>query len=247
MTTFQEFRDNVLKAVRSRDFGAERYSNRDAQSPAAKELERTSAYGLFTETFIRSLHRLFREHSRQVGERPKVKTLRSTNVPKLVKLRNAQNSIQALRARIGQLEKNTVGLIAPEVWAPVMEALANAESEVRKRQQFLSAMLHQADRKPPALQKVGWEHVLNSHKYVLTTLEAKAPDEWLYETLNRSLMETLQRLNLSAITRYRIITALFEAFGLQPVRPTTLKLYFQEKAAAQKSRVNATQAPVKKS
>ena len=127
-----------------------------------------------------------------------------------------------------------------------MGALSKAESELRETRQFLSAMLHPAQRKAPA-QKVRWEHALKSHKYDLPTLGAKAPDKWLYETLNRSLMERLQRSKITDITRYRIMTALFQAFGLPPIKPTTFEEYFREKATKQKARTSDTQRPVKKS
>jgi hypothetical protein len=228
MTTYREFRDNFRKAISSRDFGAEPYSEPGAQSPAAKELEKTKTHTLFTENFLRSLYLLLREHSRIVNERPKLGTLRSMNVPKLVKLRNAQNSIKAVKTRIGQVQRNTAGLVAPEAWERVMDALSNAESELREMQQFLSAMLHPAQRRAPS-QKVRWEHVLKSHKYALPTLGVKAPDKWLYEALNRRLTEKLAPSKISDMTRYRIMTALFQAFRLKPVQPNTFRLYFLQK------------------
>ena len=240
MTTYREFRDNFRKAIRLRDFGAEPYSEPGAQSPAAKELEKTKTYTLFTENFLRSLYLLLREHSRNVNEQPKLGTLRSTNVPKLVKLRNAQNSIKAVKARIGEVQRNTAGLVPPEVWDKLIEALSSTESALREEQQFLSATLHPSQRKPPA-QKVRWEHGLRSHKYGLSTLGAKAPDKWLYEALNRRLMEKLSPSKISDMTRYRIMTALFQAYRLKPVQPTTFKDYFQPKR-----KMSDSQPPAKK-
>jgi hypothetical protein len=159
----------------------------------------------------------------------------------LVKLRNAQKSIKAVKARIGQLRRNTAGLVSPEVWDKLIEALSSTESELREEQQFLSATLHPSQRKPPA-QKVRWEHALKSHKYGLPTLGAKAPDNWLYEALNCRLMERLAPSNLTDMTRYRIMTALFQAFGLPPIQPNTFRLHF-----LQKGKMSDIQPPVKKS
>jgi hypothetical protein len=235
MVTFEEFQKAFLGNLRSREFAREPYSQRGAKSPAAKELELKRAYDVFSHPFLMSVYRLLIEHSRLANEQRKIDELAKRNRIKLIKLGNAIETVMAVKKRLRGVQGNTQGLIEPEVWERVQRALSDCESEVRKAQVYWASVLH-PDKRGAYSSKVRWEHVLKLYKYDLPSLKKKAPDQWLYQTLNDELIKALAKSKISAMTRYRIMSALLSAFGLK-AEPGTLKSYCPSKQPAAKSPV----------
>jgi hypothetical protein len=246
MLPFESFRKIFLDNVRSKTFAEESFPEPGAQSPAAKELRKSGADSAFSDNFLRSIHRLLREYFRLVNEQSVVRGIKKKNSAKIIKLGDALRTVQAVRARLKMVEANTRELISWEVWPRVQQALEDCESSVRNIREYWMAEIHPTER-DFIFPKVKWELVLKPYNYELATLKKKAPDQWLYETLNARLEEKLKPFKISDMTRYRIMSALLAPDGVN-VKAITLKQYFSaQKAAANNLLKNPkTPAPLPK-
>jgi hypothetical protein len=236
--SFTKYQKIVLRDLRSPTFAAEPYSQPEgARSAAAKELERKHASRRFTKDFLKQSYNVLREHARLRHEQQLIRNLTEEQRPKLVKLKNALNTIKSMKKRLAEVKRNVGWLIDPAVWGQTEEALADCERQLRSREESLSAMLHPAKRKSYA-SKVHWEPVLKAYDYELPSLKKKAPDQWLYRTLHDVLMKELAEAKITDMTRYRIMSSLLSPCGIK-VQPITFKLFFeavQRKPAVKKVR-----------
>jgi hypothetical protein len=239
--SFEEFKRAVLENLQSPLFAESSSSKPSQLSPATKELKRKEAYPHFTDGLLRASYQLLGEHLRLVVEQQHIRDIRKEYIPKLITLRNTGMTIASVKKRLEQLAEKMRGLVELKFWKRANDALSDWEGEVYEYHRLLSSLLHPALRQPPALSKVRWEALFKDYKYELPSLKKKAPDQWLYDALNEMLEKKLAKLELTKMTRYRIMSALLKPFGLN-VQPITFKLHFESKKTASTSPVKKAQA-----
>jgi hypothetical protein len=236
--SFEKFLNLFLTDLQSPTFGAEPHSQQPGtRSPAAKELDRNGVRDVFTRSYLKSVYNLLNEHARLKREQGRIHNLTRQNSRKLVKLRNAIRTVTSAKGRFKTVEKNTQGIVDPAVWERVQRVLSDCEAEMQSCEEYLASMLHPAERRSYA-SKVRWEPILKLYDYKLQALKKKAPDQWLYGTLNNRLVKKLAKLKISDMTRYRIMSAVLLTCGID-VKPTTFKLCFRiakRKPAVKKTR-----------
>ena len=232
MVSFESFKAAFLAQLSGDHFGGDPQDIKPGKlSAAAKELKRKQTHPLLSAPeFLNSMYRLLQEHHRLVDEQQKIRSGTQDATRTLTKFLNARRSLSSIHRRLKVVQDNMGRLLDLGIWARLYAALDNFESEVHEREKSFVANLHPAERKPYQL-KPKFENVLKSYNYSLATLKKKAPDQWLYESLDSALVLALHRCRISAMTRYRIMSALLSAAGVI-VKPITIKQYFQEKRRA---------------
>jgi hypothetical protein len=238
--TFEEFRKAVLETLQSPVFAEPPLSQPGSLSASAKELRHKQAYPLFTEEFFRAPYKLLEEYLSLLGEQKRIRDTRKEYVPKMIIVRNTAKTVAFLKRRVARLAEKT-RVIDHEYWQRAIAALSDCEYQLYRYHSSMTSLLHPASRQPPAMSELRWEGVLKSYKYKLPSLKRKAPDQWLYDALNHMLEKNLAKVELSKMTRYRIMASFLKPFGLN-VQPITLKLHFESKKAASDSPVKKPRA-----
>lgn len=185
---------------------------------------------LLEDQFMRNIYRLIEESERLTAERPKAKKVTRDTRPTLTKLRNVRKTVQIVRRKFSLRQTSTGTAIHAEVWGRLYQALDAFEDEVREKEQHLVGNLHPEERKPHDTPP-RFEALVRTFHYPLKSVRKKASDQWLYESLNTTLIETLSGKGISDMTRYRLISAFLSASGRE-VKPITLKQYFHSKKSA---------------
>ena len=232
MVSFESFQAAFLAQLSADHFGGVPEDIEPGTlSAAAKELKTKRTRPLLSAPgFLMGIFRLVSEHDRLVAEQRNIRSGTHTSRPILTRFLNARRSLKSIHRKLEVVQGNMEGLLEPALWARFYVALDDFEYEMHEREKSFVADLHPAERKPYQL-KPKFENVLKSYNYSLATLRKKAPDQWLYESLDSALVLALRRCHISAITRYRIMSALLSAAGVI-VKPITIKQYFQEKKRA---------------
>lgn len=236
MLTFDSFQSSFLNRLTSKDFGALPYSNvPGAESPTTKEFKRKNAYEVFSGPLLLEIYGLLSEHARLINEQSKIFAITDINRPTITKLRNARRTIAAIGKKLKAVKENTGGLIDAGAWSRICKALKDFDDEVRDIQWRYVTRLHPAERKSDG--KLGrWDSILKLYNYEFPTLKKKTPDQWLYDALDSLLIHELAQLKISAITRYRIMSALLSTYGME-VAPSTFKLRVRSRKSVNKSSV----------
>jgi hypothetical protein len=245
MVTFKEFCGAFLPDIAARDFGDPGSLPElevDVLSPGAKELQTSGAIAVLrAPSLLHRFHRLLRECERLIKEQDKVRRTSRSASQLITKLRNARKTLKTLQKSVlrtdGQLEKLMGWKFRDHLYAACkqLELAADLVEELEKTQ---ASTIHPADRRAhdkrepkSKYQTSAWKQLIKPYDYDLESLKKKAPQQWLVEALNSALAARFRGdLELSDLTRYRIITALCQAGGLDPIQALTIKEYFMDKA-----------------
>jgi hypothetical protein len=190
-------------------------------SAATKELRKKNGYAIFTAAFLESIYEILTEHSELKDEQAQVKESAKKLNSKLAAMQNEMAAVRAFSAHLERLAGNTAASALANCRYRLQTALVDYEAEIRRNQEHFNSLVNPAVRKR-ALGKVRWEPALKLDNYSLQSLEKKAPDKWVYEQLDEALKREMWQI--SAITRYRVMSALLEAVGVN-IQPITFKLH----------------------
>ena len=129
----------------------------NALSPAAKEIKAKKLVSLLTGTqFLKSVHSKLKRHQRLAKELIGISKHAAATRPEITKLRNAQKTLRALRARMERLYFK----LDPKKWAipsefdEVIRMLTICEDKLLRSEEFLVWKLHPSTRK--AHYKMRW-------------------------------------------------------------------------------------------
>jgi len=245
MVTFKEFCDDFLRLIEARDFGdpgSLPELDADAFSPGAKELRSTGVLAaLHTPSLLQRFHRLSRECERLMKEQDAVRHTSHDASATITKLRNARKTLTTLQRKTLALDaqlENLMGFQFREHLHAASKEFGIAADVVEQLEKTQASTIHPAERaahdkrEPKSkYQTSPWKQLIPPYDYDLESLKKKAPQQWLVEAFNSALTAKFtSALELSDMTRYRIIAALCQAGGLDPIEALTIKEYFMDKA-----------------
>lgn len=247
--TFDDFGREFLRLLASPDFGEKPYAVMGKQKgAAAKEIARAGIVAMLSRgTFLRSSHRALKEHVRLVKEQDNVRRAAHDAGKKIKRLRDAQQTVATLQRKIRALDQNLSEIVAESVRQHFDNAhrqLEQASCRLLGVEKHFGSSVHPEERgkhdknaSGKNKYKLGWKPLLRPFDYDLDTLRKKAPEQWLFETLNVKLKHIFRRASttVSDITRYKIIAAVMGSGGLGAVNPEKIKEYFIEKNKAHKA------------
>lgn len=230
MISFSSFRDAFLRDLASSEFGEEPGAIvPGSSSPAAKELrDKKAAAALRRSNFLKSIHQMLKERERLTKEQTQVRVAAGELRPFIVKLRNAQKTMATIEHRLEDLMAS-LKFIDLESFYQARERIKDCREKLRVREGELLLTLHPSMREKHWTAH-GWEPILKPFRYNLPTLRIKAPDQWLLDTMNSTIIQMYEANDkrISDMTRYRIMSAIFKAAQLR-ISAITIKQYFQSK------------------
>jgi len=230
MLSFQSFQKEFLRELESPKFGEEpRALKPGSLSPTINELRRKNAEALLRgELFLKSIHKLLTERDRLANEQPRVRATSRELRPIIKKLRDAEMTVATIEKKFEELTQS-LRSIDLETFYRALAQIQDCRAKLRVREGELVLQLPPTEREEHWWAH-GWVPLLKPYNYNLPTLHAKAPDQWLLESINAKLIATFRAKGktLSQMTRCRIMYTILRVVR-QEIPPTTIKQYFQAK------------------
>jgi hypothetical protein len=251
MATFETFKIEFLRILGQPDFGEAPGSILPGkQSAGAKELVNSGAnIYLQKESSARALYKLVRKYKQLVEEQPTVRQVSREASRAIAKFRDGQKTLATLGRRVEALDHSFEMDLDWETRDHFYNAIKELESvadkllELEKQQ---GSAMHSArrqvhDRAVGAdlkYQTSGWQTLLPPYDYELEALGKKAPQQWIVETLNSKLISNFTRakIHVSQMTRYRVLSAVCSAGGIEAPSASTIRQYFIDRARRQSAR-----------
>jgi hypothetical protein len=230
---FNTFRNEFLGLISSRHFGEpphhmNRKTNRE-EGAAYKELKKTGlSLRLHKVAFLLSLHQIVEEHGRLEAEQAKVREVARKIRPLVGRYRYAQKRLERIKRDLEECDSKYVDLLDFQLRDHILSAVQNvddAKGVIRRRERLEVSKVH------PTLRKKkddgDWESLFKGYDYGLETLHVRAADQWLWRELSH-LFESYKEDNsrrLSAMTMFKLISAVCKAAGIGTFEPTAIKEY----------------------
>jgi hypothetical protein len=240
--TFEFFRQKFSRELSSDNFGEHKHAvPKHSKSAGAKVLEKTGVKNVLLKTsFLRRVHHLLKKCARLMKEQAKVRA-ESANLGRAVKkYRDAQNKLQSLQEDIAELtnrleKSNMLSLPMLEHLNAAVKGLQATEDALCNTEQAIISRIHpdirrKHDKSAKKKYEFRWKSLLPPYDYDLASLNKKAPEYWLIDTLDSELQRCLIRSHkdISKATRYGIISAILKSSGLEPISPSRIKEYFAD-------------------
>lgn len=164
---------------------------------------------------------------------PKVRQLTPQLCTAIARLHNGQKTLATLQKRIDRLDEYLTPIMGSDFRTYLERALQPlklAEEELIRREGVHSSTLSPSKRKS-SFKTSRWQILITPFNYDLPTLRKKAPAQWFLNAMDAMLRERLgnARVAMSAMTRYRVISAILKSAGARAPSPQTIKEYFEEK------------------
>jgi hypothetical protein len=255
MVTLTNFREAFLREIEARDFGdpgsLPEYQA-DALTPGARELRTTEAIAaLRAPSLLQRFHRLLRKYERLMKEQDEVRRTSHDASRVITKVRNARKTLTTLKLKTLALDAQLETLMDwqfREHLHAASKEFGIAADLLEQLEKTQASTIHPAeravhDKKEPKskYQTSPWKQLIKPYDYDLQSLKKKAPQQWLFEELNSALIARFKgNLELSDLTRYRIIAAACTSGGLGTIQPLTIKEYFVGKAKNPSARKTTT-------
>ena len=234
MIPFAAFEEAFLKELSLPSFGqsvADRKEKEpDSLSPAAKEISaRNLNTVLGNRQFLRSVYALIKEHDSRVKEHARIQGLPAEICRQITKYRNTYRSLAVTKWRISSLYDNLepVKSNVPDEVAEAIENLTACQEKLRYKQELLVSRLKPIHRKPHYATSQ-WKSLIKPAQREWNPGRAKMIDQWLFRRLNSQLAKICDADKLvSDITRYRIISVIFQTARLGIIEASAIKEYFR--------------------